>query len=166
MGSQAAESTEVQVVPKMDCVPGATQQHQANSRTVGSLVATRSSAADTVTCLGVLSLLQGCCSRSCHTIPFPCRVCSPTAALPACLLCNLLLLRRSHHAGVDGSQRLSSLFAGQNRSAVEGCTRKCVPTCVRGGSYGGAPGLGPISLRKEVVVFKDGFRSRQYCLSK
>jgi hypothetical protein len=68
-------------------------------------------------------------------------------------------------AGVDGSQRLSALLAGQNRSAVEGCTRKCVPTCVRGGSYGGAPGLGPISLRKEIVVFKDGFRSRQYCLS-
>ncbi len=29
----------------------------------------------------------------------------------------------------------------------------------------GAPGLGPISLRKEVVVFKEGFRTRQYCLS-
>lgn len=29
----------------------------------------------------------------------------------------------------------------------------------------GAPGLGPISMRKEIVVFKEGFRSRQYCLS-
>lgn len=29
----------------------------------------------------------------------------------------------------------------------------------------GSPGLGPISLRREIVVFKDGFRSRQYCLS-
>lgn len=29
----------------------------------------------------------------------------------------------------------------------------------------GAPGLGPISVRKELVVFKEGFRSRQYCLS-
>jgi hypothetical protein len=29
----------------------------------------------------------------------------------------------------------------------------------------GSPGLGPLSVRKEIVVFKDGFRSRQYCLS-
>lgn len=29
----------------------------------------------------------------------------------------------------------------------------------------GAPGLGPISVRKDIVVFKEGFRSRQYCLS-
>jgi hypothetical protein len=27
------------------------------------------------------------------------------------------------------------------------------------------PGLGPISMRKEIVVFKSGFRSRAYCLS-
>lgn len=89
-----------------------------------------------------------------------------------------------------------------------GCLQ-CLPTCVRGGSYGGlflsstgvhvheqstcqltrilpsllchprsntdeqphlsssppgAPGLGPLSLRKDVIVFKDGFRSR-YCFS-
>lgn len=31
--------------------------------------------------------------------------------------------------------------------------------------HAGSPGLGPISMRKEIVVFKDGFRSRQYCLS-
>lgn len=58
--------------------------------------------------------------------------------------------------GQDGSQRLSALFAGQKRKEVESCTRKCVPTCVRGGSDGGAPGLGPLSVRKEIVVFKVG----------
>lgn len=46
---------------------------------------------------------------------------------------------------------------------VQDCARKCVATCIRGG--GGAPGRGPISVRKEIIVFKDGFRSRQYCLS-
>ena len=48
---------------------------------------------------------------------------------------------------------------------IQQCTRKCVPTCLRGGQ--GAPGLGPMTMRKETasVVFKDGFRSRQYCLS-
>lgn len=29
----------------------------------------------------------------------------------------------------------------------------------------GAPGLGPLSMSKEVIVFKDGFRSRSYCLT-
>jgi len=29
----------------------------------------------------------------------------------------------------------------------------------------GAPGLGPMSVRREIVVFKEGFRSRKYCLS-
>ncbi len=29
----------------------------------------------------------------------------------------------------------------------------------------GAPGLGPLTLRRELVVFKDGFRSRKYCIS-
>ncbi|PNH00109.1 hypothetical protein TSOC_014086 [Tetrabaena socialis] len=58
---------------------------------------------------------------------------------------------------------LSSVVAGPMQREIEGCTRKCVPTCIRGGE--GAPGLGPISLRKELVVFKEGFRSRSYCLS-
>jgi hypothetical protein len=30
---------------------------------------------------------------------------------------------------------------------------------------GSGPGLGPLSMRKDPVVFKDGFRSRSYCLS-
>ena len=29
---------------------------------------------------------------------------------------------------------------------------------------GGAPGLGPLALRREPAVFKDTFRSRGYCL--
>jgi hypothetical protein len=48
---------------------------------------------------------------------------------------------------------------GANKREVEGCTRKCVPTCIRGG-------LGPIALQREMVGgFKEGFRSRHYCLS-
>lgn len=42
------------------------------------------------------------------------------------------------------------------------CARKCMPACIRGGA--GAPGLGPLTLRKELVVFKEGFRDRSYCL--
>ena len=29
----------------------------------------------------------------------------------------------------------------------------------------GAPGLGPLSMRREIIVFKDGYRTRKYCLS-
>lgn len=29
----------------------------------------------------------------------------------------------------------------------------------------GAPGLGPLSMRRDVIVFKESFRSRSYCLS-
>ncbi|KAF8772139.1 hypothetical protein HU200_006136 [Digitaria exilis] len=42
------------------------------------------------------------------------------------------------------------------------CTTKCVGTCIRGG--GGAPGEGPLNVRRPLAVFKDGFRTRQYCL--
>lgn len=49
-----------------------------------------------------------------------------------------------------------------NSAKAESCTRKCVATCIRGG--GGAPGEGPLNVRKPLVVFKEGFRSRQYCL--
>ncbi|GAX75114.1 hypothetical protein CEUSTIGMA_g2558.t1 [Chlamydomonas eustigma] len=65
----------------------------------------------------------------------------------------------------DGSEpavRLGSLFSGKKKKEIEQCTRKCVPTCTRGGE---GPGLGPISMRKEIIVFKSGFRSRAYCLS-
>ncbi|KAK3155974.1 hypothetical protein QOZ80_2AG0101210 [Eleusine coracana subsp. coracana] len=44
------------------------------------------------------------------------------------------------------------------------CTSKCVSTCVLGGY--GAPGVGgPFNVRRPLVVFKDTFRSRQYCLT-
>lgn len=59
--------------------------------------------------------------------------------------------------------RLGSLLEGPRGREVQQCARKCVPTCIRGGQ--GAPGLGPMSVRKEIVVFKEGYRTRQYCLS-
>ena len=59
--------------------------------------------------------------------------------------------------------RLGALLAGPKGKQVQACARKCVPTCIRGGQ--GAPGLGPMSVRKDIVVFKDGYRSRSYCLT-
>ena len=58
---------------------------------------------------------------------------------------------------------LATLLKGPNGREIEKCATKCIATCTRGGS--GAPGLGPLSIRKAPVVFKEGFRSRQYCLS-
>ncbi|XP_011031275.1 PREDICTED: uncharacterized protein LOC105130451 [Populus euphratica] len=45
---------------------------------------------------------------------------------------------------------------------AESCTIKCVATCIRGGE--GSPGEGPLNVRRPIVVFKQGFRSRNYCL--
>ncbi|KAF7843100.1 uncharacterized protein G2W53_000005 [Senna tora] len=45
---------------------------------------------------------------------------------------------------------------------AESCTIKCVNTCIRGGQ--GSPGEGPLNVRRPLVVFKQGFRTRQYCL--
>nr|GMD45679.1 uncharacterized protein LOC109192340 isoform X2 [Ipomoea batatas] len=42
------------------------------------------------------------------------------------------------------------------------CNVKCVNTCIRGGY--GSPREGSLNVRKPLVVFKDGFRSRHYCL--
>ncbi|KAK3268647.1 hypothetical protein CYMTET_22864 [Cymbomonas tetramitiformis] len=70
----------------------------------------------------------------------------------------------STEAGVSaGEERLSLFVDGKMNASVRKCATKCVATCTRGG--GGAPGLGPLSVRKEPVVFKEGFRSRKYCLS-
>lgn len=44
--------------------------------------------------------------------------------------------------------------------AAEDCTRKCVATCVRAPNSG----EGPLNVRRPLVVFKEGFHSRQYCL--
>ena len=41
--------------------------------------------------------------------------------------------------------RLGSLLEGPNGKKIQQCTRKCVPTCIRGGQ--GSPGLGPMSMR-------------------
>ncbi|EXB26132.1 hypothetical protein L484_010449 [Morus notabilis] len=45
---------------------------------------------------------------------------------------------------------------------AESCTIKCVTTCIRGGD--GSPGEGPFNIRRPLIVFKEGFRSRKYCL--
>ena len=58
---------------------------------------------------------------------------------------------------------LSSLTSGPRGARVEACARRCLPGCLRGGA--GSPDLGPLTLRKDPVVFKSGFRSRGYCLS-
>lgn len=58
------------------------------------------------------------------------------------------------------SEHLSKL--SKSNKTVPRCTSKCVATCVRGG--GGAPGLGPMSVRKAPVVFEEGFRTRGYCI--
>jgi len=57
---------------------------------------------------------------------------------------------------------LSELTSGPDGPAVSSCLRKCMPGCVRGGA--GAPGLGPATLRKDPVVFTEGFRDRGTCL--
>ncbi|XP_073158189.1 uncharacterized protein [Henckelia pumila] len=46
---------------------------------------------------------------------------------------------------------------------AESCTSKCSTVCMQGGF--GSPGEGPFSIRRPLIVFKDGFRSRKYCLS-
>ncbi|VFQ83694.1 unnamed protein product [Cuscuta campestris] len=65
-------------------------------------------------------------------------------------------------------QTLSGEYARRDRiqrprsAQAEGCTLKCVGTCIRGGY--GSPGEGPLNVRRPLVVFKEGFRSRHYCL--
>ena len=49
---------------------------------------------------------------------------------------------------------------GREKEAVMKCTSKCVATCIRPDQR-----AGPLTVRKEVVVFKEGFRDRNYCLS-
>ncbi|KAM0939390.1 hypothetical protein DsansV1_C21g0170151 [Dioscorea sansibarensis] len=62
-------------------------------------------------------------------------------------------------SGDDGKQ--ARIQKPKSRQA-ESCTIKCVTTCIRGGA--GSPGEGPLNVRRPLVVFKQGFRSRQYCL--
>jgi hypothetical protein len=58
---------------------------------------------------------------------------------------------------------MGKLLKGEKGKEITECTRMCLPTCLRGGA--GAPGLGPITVRKDLEVFKNGFRDRKYCLT-
>ncbi|KAF5182619.1 hypothetical protein FRX31_027793 [Thalictrum thalictroides] len=62
-------------------------------------------------------------------------------------------------SGEDGKK--ARIQHPKSRNA-EGCTIKCVTTCIRGGA--GSPGEGPLNARRPLVIFKEGFHSRQYCL--
>ena len=55
---------------------------------------------------------------------------------------------------------LSSYLKGPQGKEIEKCARKCTSTCIRGGQ--GAPGLGPMAVRRESVVFKEVYRSGSY----
>ncbi|XP_076885110.1 uncharacterized protein LOC143534529 [Bidens hawaiensis] len=63
--------------------------------------------------------------------------------------------------GQDGDCKKARIQKPKSRQA-ESCTIKCVTTCIRGGD--GSPGEGPFNVRRPLVVFKQGFRSRHYCL--
>ena len=71
--------------------------------------------------------------------------------------------RSLFRAGEEPRKSLGKLLKGEKGKQISECSRKCLPTCLRGGQ--GAPGLGPITLRGDLVVFKDGFRDRKYCLT-
>ncbi|CAN6277524.1 unnamed protein product [Urochloa humidicola] len=76
-------------------------------------------------------------------------------------LCNL---PPTLSAGEDGGrQGENNRIRHPKSDGAARCTSKCVSTCVLGGY--GAPGVaGPFNIRRPLVVFKDTFRSRQYCL--
>ncbi|XP_062224116.1 uncharacterized protein LOC133922695 [Phragmites australis] len=64
---------------------------------------------------------------------------------------------------LDGRQGEKNRIRHPKSALAARCTSKCVSTCVLGGY--GAPGVGgPFNVRRPLVVFKDTFRSRQYCL--
>ncbi|KAK7262048.1 hypothetical protein RIF29_28376 [Crotalaria pallida] len=56
----------------------------------------------------------------------------------------------------DSSCKKPKIQRPKSRKA-ESCTIKCVTTCIRGGE-----GEGPFNVRRPLVVFKQGFRTRQY----
>ncbi|KAI9087289.1 hypothetical protein K1719_030759 [Acacia pycnantha] len=60
-----------------------------------------------------------------------------------------------------GDCRKQKIQRPKSRKA-ESCTSKCVTTCIQGGN--GSPGEGPFNVRRPLVVFKQGFRTRHYCL--
>ncbi|CAK8569766.1 unnamed protein product [Lathyrus sativus] len=62
---------------------------------------------------------------------------------------------------LSGDSKKPKIQKPKSRKA-ESCTGKCVTTCIRGGE--GSPGEGPLNVTRPLVVFKQGFRSRHYCL--
>ncbi|AQK68341.1 hypothetical protein Zm00014a_042891 [Zea mays] len=84
----------------------------------------------------------------------------PPAPAPA-PLCNLPPTLSGSDGG--GRQGEANRIRHPKSERAARCTSKCVSTCVLGGY--GAPGVaGPFNIRRPLVVFKDTFRSRQYCL--
>ncbi|XP_066324891.1 uncharacterized protein [Miscanthus floridulus] len=82
----------------------------------------------------------------------------PPASEP---LCNLPPTLSGEDGG--GRQGEANRIRHPKSDRAARCTSKCVSTCVLGGY--GAPGVaGPFNIRRPLVVFKDTFRSRQYCL--
>ncbi|KAL6629808.1 hypothetical protein ACP70R_029573 [Stipagrostis hirtigluma subsp. patula] len=83
---------------------------------------------------------------------------APPQASSSDTLCNL----PPTLSGEQGEKK--SKIAHPKSAKAARCTSKCVSTCVLGGY--GAPGVeGPFNIRRPLVVFKDTFRSRQYCLA-
>eukprot|EP01018_Ginkgo_biloba_P019500 Gb_13598 [translate_table: standard] len=90
-----------------------------------------------------------------------------TSFLIATILATNISLPSSFDTFADLPQTLSGADKGlriqkPKSTKAESCTGKCVGTCIRGGA--GSPGEGPLNIRRPLVVFKNGFRSRQYCL--
>ncbi|XP_074592849.1 uncharacterized protein LOC141848702 [Curcuma longa] len=63
---------------------------------------------------------------------------------------------------LSGEDKKGARIQRPKSRLAERCVGKCVTTCILGGA--GSPGEGPLNVRRPLVVFKNGFRSRQYCL--
>ncbi|KAF0925093.1 hypothetical protein E2562_015383 [Oryza meyeriana var. granulata] len=64
---------------------------------------------------------------------------------------------------LSGEDKQAEKIKHPKSASAMRCTSKCVSTCILGGA--GSPGVdGPFNIRRPLVVFKEDFRSRQYCL--
>ncbi|KAL5212054.1 hypothetical protein ABZP36_022901 [Zizania latifolia] len=64
---------------------------------------------------------------------------------------------------LSGEDKQAEKIKHPKSASAMRCTSKCVSTCILGGA--GSPGIdGPFNVRRPLVVFKEDFRSRQYCL--
>ena len=71
----------------------------------------------------------------------------------------------SSSEGETRKPTLKSKVKGENGKKIERCAGQCITTCVRGSfNSTSGPGLGPLTKIQEPFVFKDGFRSCQYCV--